>query len=73
MSPGLVLTYVINNMDLELSPFYRWLYTTKDVLPSSNFVVAQDSKGKLYYTLGLEGKMKEMYELRKKVQYMLFK
>ncbi len=73
LSPDLLLTYVINNMDLELSPFYRWLYTTKDILPSSNFVVSQDSNGKLYYTLGLEDKMKEMFELRRKVQYMLFK
>ena len=73
LSPDLLLTYVINNMDIEVSPFYRWLYSTKDVLPSSNYVVSQDNDGKVYYTLGLEGQMKEMYELRKKVQYMLFK
>ena len=73
LSPDLLMSFVLNNMDLELSPFYRWLYKTKDILPSSNFVVAQDNNGKIYYTLGLEGKMKEIYELRKKVQYMLFK
>lgn len=73
LSPDMLLTYVINNMDLELSPFYRWLYTTKDVLPSSNFVVAQDKEGKLHWTLNLKDDMKEIYDLRQKVQYMLFK
>ena len=67
------MTYVLYNMDLELSPFYKWLYSTKEVLPSSNFVVSQDNDGKLYFTLDLKDKMKEMYELREKVQYMLFK
>lgn len=73
LSPDLLMTYVLQNMDIELSPFYKWLYTTKDVLPSSNFVVSQDSKGDKYFTLKLEGDMKKMYELREKVQYMLFK
>ena len=73
LSPDLLMTYVLNNMDLDLSPFYRWLYTTRDVLPSSNNVVSQDKDGKIYYTLALEDKMKEMYDLREKVQYMLFK
>ncbi len=73
LSPDLLMTYVLNNMDLELSPFYKWLYSTKEVLPSSNNVVSQDKNGRIYYTLALNGKMKEMYELREKIQYMLFK
>ena len=73
LSPDLLLTYVINNMDLELSPFYKWLYSTKDVFPSSNFVVAQDKEGKLHYTLNLPKEMQKVYDLRQKVQYMLFK
>lgn len=73
LSPDMLLTYVINNMDLNISQFYKWLYSTKDVLPSSNFVVSQDSTGKKYYTLDLPQDMKKMYELRKKMQYMLFK
>ena len=73
LSPDLLMTYVLQNMDIELSPFYKWLYTTKDKLPSSNYVVAQDNDGKKYFTLNLEGEMKEMYDLREKVQYMLFK
>ena len=73
LSPDLLLTYVINNMDLNISQYYKWLYSTKDVLPSSNFVVAQDNNGNKYYTIGLENNMKEMYDIRKKMQYMLFK
>lgn len=73
LGPDLLLTYVMNNMNLELSPYYRWLYTTKDELSCSNYVVTRDNDGKLYYTLGLEGTMKETYEMRKKVQYMMFK
>ena len=73
LSPDLLMTYVLSNMDLELSPFYKWLYSTKEVLPSSNYVVSQDKSGKIYYTLGLEKEMKEMYELRKQMQYYLFK
>lgn len=73
LSPDLLMTYILNNMDIELSPFYRWLYTTKDVLPSSNYVVSQDNSGKIYYTLGLKDQMKEIYDLREKIQYLLFK
>jgi len=73
LSPDLLLTYVINNMDLNLSQYYRWLYSTKEVLPSSNFVVSQDKSGNKFYTLALPTDMKNMYETRKKMQYMLFK
>lgn len=73
LSPDLLLTYVMNNMNINLTPYYRWLYTTIDTLPSSNYVVSIDKEGNLYYTLGLEGSMKDTYDLRNKVQYMLFR
>ncbi len=73
LSPDLLFTYIMNNMDLNLSSYYKWLYTTIDTLPSSNYVVSVDKNGNLYYTLGLEKEMKDTYELRKKVQYMLFR
>ena len=73
LSPDLLLPYIMNNMNLELSSFYKWLYQTKDVLPSSNYVVSQDKNGKIYYTLALENEMKEIYDKREKVQYMLFR
>lgn len=73
LSPDLLLTYVMNNMNIELSSYYRWLYTTIDTLPSSNYVVTMANDGSLHYTLGLEDDMKDTYDLRKKVQYMLFR
>ena len=73
LSPDLLLTYILNNTDLNLSQYYKWLYSTKDVLPSSNFVVSQDKNGEIYYTLALPNEMKNMYNTRKKMQYMLFK
>lgn len=73
LSPDLLFTYIMNNMNLELSPYYKWLYTTIDTLPSSNYVISVDKNGNLYYTLGLDSEMKSTYELRKKVQYMLFR
>ncbi len=73
LSPDLLLTYILNNMDIELSSYYKWLYNYKDILPSSNYVVAQDNTGKIYYTLNLKDEMKKAYELRRKIQYMLFK
>lgn len=73
LSPDLLLTYVINNMDIKISQYYKWLYTTKETLPSSNFVVAQDTNGKIYYTLGLPNELQKMYDIRKQMQYMLFK
>jgi hypothetical protein len=73
LSPDLLLTYVINNMDLNISSYYKWLYSTKEVLPSSNFVVSQDKNGNKYYTLDLPIEMKNMYNTREKMQFMLFK
>lgn len=73
LGPDLLFSYILNNMDIELSPYYRWLYETKDVLPSSNYVVSQDKNGKIYYTLDLNDEMQEMYKLRKDMQFMLFK
>jgi len=72
LSPDLLLTYVMNNMNMNLSNYYQWLYTTIETLPSSNYVVSISNDGQLHYTLGLKNEMKEIYELRKKVQYMLF-
>lgn len=73
LGPDLLFTYILNNMDIKLSSYYRWLYETKDVLPSSNYVVSQDKNGKIYYTLDLNDEMQEMYKLRKDMQFMLFK
>ena len=65
-------TYIINNMDIEISDYYKWLYNTKDTISASNYLVSVNQNGELYNTNQLEGKFKEMYELRKNMQYKLF-
>ena len=72
LGPDLLSTYIINNMDIEISDYYKWLYNTKDTISASNYLVSVNQNGELYNTNQLEGKFKEMYELRKNMQYKLF-
>lgn len=71
LSPDMLLTTVVNKMGLDLSSYYRWLYSTKDSLPCTNYLVTADSKGKLFWTNDIEGEAKETSDLREKMQYMV--
>ena len=73
LSDDLLFTYIMSYMDMNLSPYYNFLYSTIDTLPSSNYVVSIDKNGQKYYTMALEGEMKDTYNLREKVQYRLFR
>lgn len=73
LSPDLLLTYVMNHIDMDLSSYYEFLYSTIDILPSSNYVVSMDKNGFIYPTKGLTGSMKDVYSLREQMQYKLFK
>lgn len=73
LSPDLLLTYVMNHIDMDLSSYYKFLYSTIDILPSSNYVISMDKYGNLYPTKGLSGSMKNVYSLREQMQYKLFK
>lgn len=70
ISPDMLLTSVMNNMKINLSPYYRWLYSTKDKYPSSNIFISQDNEGKIYWTKQIKGEMLETYKKREKMQYM---
>ena len=72
LGPDLLSAYILNNMDIEISDYYKWLYNTKDTIGASNYLVSVNQNGELYNTNQLEGKFKEMYELRKNMQYKLF-
>lgn len=72
LGPDLVMPYLLNNMKLEISPYYKWLYTTIDTLPASNLFITVDSKGDKYYSTNLTGKMKDTFDLRKKMNWKLF-
>lgn len=69
LSADMVLTNIINNMDIEVSDYYKWLATTSNDLPASNYLVSCDTEGNLYWTDNLKGKMKEILELRENMQY----
>ena len=56
-------------MGLELSSYYKWLYDTRVNLPSSNYLVSQDTEGNLYWTEDLTKEQQEYYDLREKMQY----
>ena len=68
----LLLTYLVNHLDIDLSSYYRWLYSTRDVLPAYNRYVSVNSNGKISYTNKLLGKEKKMFELRNKMIYKEF-
>ncbi len=68
----LLLTYLINHFDIELAPYYRWLYSTSYVLPTYNRFVAVDSNGKINYTSKLAGTEAKMYDLRNQMIYKEF-
>ncbi len=73
LSPDLLMPYVLNNLNVELSPYYNFLYNTIDVIPSSNKVISMDKNGKLYYTLNLPEYMEKINDTKERMQYMLFK
>jgi len=50
MSPYLVMPYVLNHMDIDISPYYKWLYNTTELYPANNFFVSIDSKGSIVPT-----------------------
>ena len=72
LSNYLLLTYIINNLDIKISDYYKWLYSTTDYLPASNSYVSIDGSGNKYSTEKIEGRIKEIYDLRENMQYKFF-
>lgn len=69
----MIFTTIINNMDINISNYYKWVYQTRKELPSMNGLVAKDLDGNLYDINNLPNDMKTIYNKRKKVQNYLFK
>ena len=69
LSADMLLTNIINNMDIEISDYYKWLDSTLEILPASNRYVSSDTEGNLYWTDNLEGEMEEVLNLRENMQY----
>ena len=72
LGADLLSAYVLNNMNIDISDYYKWLYDTKDVIGAANYRVLVDQEGNLYRTDELNGEIKELYNLRRSMQYKLF-
>ncbi|MCR5704934.1 MAG: LTA synthase family protein, partial [Eubacterium sp.] len=72
LGPDLLSAYLLNHMDIKISNYYQWLYSCRNTIAASNYLIAVDQKGKLYGTMSLDGEMKKMYDLRKNIEYKLF-
>lgn len=68
----LLFNYLVNQLEIENEEFYLWLYDTTDILPASNNYISLDKNGNIYSTNELEGKMKEIYDIRELMQYKFF-
>ena len=72
LGPDLLAAYILNNMDIKLSNYYKWLYQSRKYMGASNYLVSVDSEGNLYNTSELTGIYKEKYNLRRNIEYSLF-
>lgn len=72
LSNDLLLTYFINHMNLEVSSYYKWLYTTIQDLPASNRYIALDKEGNKYKINNLKSEMKKIYSFKEMMQYKFF-
>ena len=59
-------------MDIEISDYYKYLYSTINELPASNNDISLDKYGNKYNTKNIEGIMKQNYILKEKMQYKFF-
>lgn len=72
LGPDLLSSYILNNMDIKISNYYKWLYESRKNIGSANYLVTVDSKGNLDKTNELNGIKKDLYNLRKNIEYKLF-
>lgn len=69
MSPDALLVQIINEMEIETSSYYKWLDKAQEKLPGMNQYIFTDTEGNIEYLSNIEGKNKENYIERQKVQY----
>ncbi len=67
-----LLSNILNNMDIEIDPYYRWLYSTREVLPTYNYYIGVSKNGSINTLDKLPKLDKDMYNLREKMFYKEF-
>ena len=71
-SPDFLLNYIVNNMDIELSSYFKWLYDFGEKLPATNKFLSFSNTGEMLLNQELTGQIKEDFDFRRNMQYMLF-
>ncbi len=71
-SDDMLLTYIINQMDIDVDKYYKYLYSTINLLPAVNKFIVMDSNGNKYNLTDMNEQMKMVYEHKEKMQYRLF-
>ncbi len=72
LGPDLLGAYVLNNMDIYISNYYKYLYNSRNYLPSYNHYVSIDKEGNIYNTNNLSEELKKQYDERRNIEYKLF-
>ena len=73
ISPDMLLTNIINQMDIEISPYYKWLYNIRNILPAQNQYITLDTRGNIYYANEeMMDTIQKTKILRENIQYYLF-
>lgn len=72
LGPDMLGAFVLNNMDIEISDYYKWLYDSIETMPTANYVVGVDGEGKLFDTHKLSGNLEKVYNMRRNIEYKLF-
>ena len=72
LGDDLLITYIVNQMDVELEDYYKWMYSTIEDLPAVNRFLFLDNKGNKYHINELNSKQKEIYDLKEKLLYKFF-
>ena len=72
LGPDLLSAYILNHMDINISDYYKWLYSTRDTTAAFNRFVSVDQEGNISYTKNLNDEMEDLYNLRRMIQYKYF-
>jgi hypothetical protein len=71
MSSDMLGTYIINNLDIEISPYFIWLNNTRKALPASNkTILIRDNV--VISMQNMNNIEQDIFEKRKKGQYYMF-
>lgn len=67
-----LLNCIINQLEIDVDPYYKWLYNTSDILPGINKNISFDKQGNLYNPNNLPEEMNEVYKNKMLMQYKFF-